>query len=340
MTAPSAHTRVAITSAADVGEARRVASMICQSLGLDATENGRIALVVTEAASNLHKHAAPGELLLRALSDPGAQGLELIAVDRGPGMDVERCMRDGYSTAGSPGSGLGAISRLSTQWEIYSTPSGTVLWARVLRSGARIASPVGLEVGGVSVPVLGETACGDAWAEVRDQSRARVLVADGLGHGPLAAKAATEAVRVFNERTNEPLTALLTTMHPALLPTRGAAVSIAEVALDGSQVGFAGAGNVAGALVNETGSRGMISQNGTVGVEMRRVQQFDYTWPAGNAGLLVMHSDGLNTRWDLHKYPGLLGHRPTTIAAVLYRDFARGRDDTTVVVARKPEANP
>ena len=56
--------------------------------------------------------------------NPGrAARLDVLALDRGPGMsDVDRCLADGYSTAGSPGTGLGAIGRLADQFDIYSSP--------------------------------------------------------------------------------------------------------------------------------------------------------------------------------------------------------------------------
>ena len=47
-----------------------------------------------------------------------------------------------------------------------------------------------------------------------------------------------------------------------------------------------------------------------------------------------MHSDGLTTHWTLERLPGLAARHPSLIAGVLYRDFKRGRDDVTVVVAR------
>jgi hypothetical protein len=63
-----------------------------------------------------------------------------------------------------------------------------------------------------------------------------------------------------------------------------------------------------------------------------KLQQFQYDLLEGD--LLLMHSDGLTSRWKLADYPGLSHRVPALIAAVLYRDFKRGRDDATVLVAR------
>ncbi len=63
---------------------------------------------------------------------------------------------------------------------------------------------------------------------------------------------------------------------------------------------------------------------------MPRLQQFEYARAAGS--MVVMHSDGVSARWDLARREGLLHRHPATVAAVLYRDHARGRDDATVLV--------
>jgi hypothetical protein len=85
-------------------------------------------------------------------------------------------------------------------------------------------------------------------------------------------------------------------------------------------------------LLSPAGSRGLFTHNGTVGAQVRKVQEFEYAWPDG--GLLVMHSDGLQTRWSMDPYPGLMARHPAVVAGVLYRDFQRGRDDATVLVLR------
>ncbi len=104
-----------------VGAARRNATAYAEARGFSKTDAGRVALVVTEAATNLVQHARGGELLLRswATGSP-AYCVEILALDKGPGMrNVTACMRDGFSTGGSRGAGLGAIARLSTTFEAY-----------------------------------------------------------------------------------------------------------------------------------------------------------------------------------------------------------------------------
>ncbi|MCK6548577.1 ATP-binding protein [Myxococcota bacterium] len=331
------HVSLPISEASDIGEARRVAARLTSSLGFDATDAGRVALVVTEAATNIVKHAGKGELLLgRSAGSP--PGIEVLALDRGPGMsDVARCLVDGYSTAGSAGTGLGAITRIAAACDVHSLAGrGTVLLATVLRRNdvARPPPKSGLVVGAVRVAAPGELACGDDWAITERGDRTTLLLADGLGHGPEAARAAEAATRVVRDATTTALSTIFEATHGAITGTRGAAVSAAEISLDLSKLRFAGVGNVAGFVAWASGSRGMVTQNGVLGNgTYRPVRELEYRWTP--ACTLVMHTDGLSTHTNVGDHPGLLTRHPTVVAAVLYRDFRRGRDDATVVVARE-----
>jgi anti-sigma regulatory factor (Ser/Thr protein kinase) len=331
-----------ITEPSQAAEARRVATHIAHRLGLTEAESGQVALVVSEAATNLAKHAREGQMLLRAVEGAAGPGVELLALDKGPGMaDVAQCLRDGYSTAGSPGTGLGAITRLSTLSDFYSVPGeGTALLARVhtkVHTPKSIvqASPTfdpdlrPLEAGVVSLPMPGEEECGDAWVVEQQARRCLVMIADGLGHGPAAAEAAHAIVDVCRRHATRTPAEILEAAHAAARGTRGAAVGVAEIDRTKQVVRFAGVGNIAGVIWTTTGSRSMASHNGIVGHEVRRIQEFTYPWSAD--ALVVLHSDGLQTRWRLDAYPGLTRRHPSLIAGVLYRDFTRGRDDVTIV---------
>jgi anti-sigma regulatory factor (Ser/Thr protein kinase) len=319
-----------------VGEARRAAAALAGRLGFGEAEAGKVALTVTEAAHNLVKHGGGGELLLGPVERGGVPGIEVLALDRGPGMaDLNRCLRDGYSTAGTPGTGLGAILRLSSGFDIHSTcPGGTALWARLWsRPLPPGGAADGLEVGAVCRPHPAERICGDAWAVEQVPGRALFVVADGLGHGPAAAAAARAAVRVFRENLGLAPAEILQVIDPALRSTRGAAVLVAEVNLAGRQVRCAGVGNASGTIWADGASRSLVSHNGTVGHAVHKIQEFTYPFPPG--ALLILHSDGLATSWRLDQYPGLSTRSAALVAGVLYRDFKRGRDDATVVAARE-----
>jgi anti-sigma regulatory factor (Ser/Thr protein kinase) len=326
-----------VTDLSQVGEARRAASTLARRLGFNETECGKVALVATEAASNLVKHAREGFFLAQSIEQDSSVGIELIALDKGPGMaDIRRCLEDGYSTAGTPGTGLGAIARMSYSWDAYSTASnGTALLARHWLGGSRDGKAAILSVAGVGVPMRGESTCGDSWGSVEENGRSLIVVADGLGHGPDAALASREAVRIFRQNTDRSPAIILQELHRGLRSTRGAAIAVAEVIPAAGTVLFAGVGNIAGIVLDGASARAMVSHNGTVGHEARKFQEFSYSFPRN--ATLVMHSDGIVTRWSLDGYPGLLVRDPALVAAVLYRDFQRGRDDATVVVARSAE---
>lgn len=333
---------LSITDASQVGEARRVATAMANALDFNETQRGKVGIVVTEAAGNLIKHATNGgELILRSLVSNGLHGLEILALDKGPGMaNVSQCLEDGFSTVGTLGGGLGAIRRLSTLFDIHSVPqSGTALlarlWAKPLPvetlETPNLASL--LEIGIVCLPKLGEEVSGDAWAVHQSFGRSLILVADGLGHGPAAAEASSAAVRIFEENTHLKPKEIIEAAHAALRSTRGAVVAVAELDLEQQTVCFAGVGNIAGAIVSERERRSMISYNGTVGHQVRKIQEFVYSWSKG--ALLVMHSDGLATQWHIDRYASLAEKHPSLVAGVLYRDFKRSRDDVTVLVAKE-----
>ncbi len=319
---------IPITDESNVGEARRLALSVSKAAGLNASESGGVAIAVTEAASNVLKHARTGEILLRELDS----GVEVLAIDKGPGIaDIPAAMADWRSTAGTAGIGLGAISRLATTFDLYTGSGlGTVLLAVFRAASYRPATQFGVElqIGCVQVPFPGETACGDGWA----MAGTTMLMVDGLGHGHHAEVAARQAIAVFQENSERPVQEVIEAIHRALRNTRGAAVAIAQMDYYRHSVHFCGLGNVSGVIVSDGTRRGMMSHNGTAGHEVRRIVALDYAWP--DSGLLIMHTDGISTKWDLDSYPGLSLRHPALIAAVVYRDFRRRTDDATVLVAR------
>lgn len=322
-----------VDDSSQIGAARRAVAGVARALGFDAERTGRAEIVATELATNLLRHATDGRLLLRSeADDAGSRMLEMLAVDAGPGMsDIERCMRDGYSTGGTAGNGLGAVRRLSDDFDISSAPGvGTVVLAR-LRDAA-VPDRRGMRAAGVCLPMPGETVCGDGWAWRAAGSGGSLLVFDGLGHGMLAADAARAACAAFAGAGDCPPADALLVIHRKLSGTRGGAAAIARIDRERGTLQYAGIGNIGGTIVTADGRRGLPSHNGIAGSMPTRVKAFDYDW--SDDDVLVMHSDGLQSRWSLDALPGVALRDPAVIAAHLYRDFRRGRDDVTVAVAR------
>lgn len=329
-----------VEEASGTGEARRIAMNLAEALQFSETDVGRVALVVTEAGTNIVRHAGRGEILLRPLAFPAPASLEVLALDNGPGMaNVAKALRDGFSTAGSPGLGFGVIARHSTYFEISSVPGkGTALLARI--GGVEPKRPLhpGLDWGVVCVPKRNEEVCGDAWAVAASHVRSTILIVDGLGHGLPAFDAANKALRAFWEHAKEHPESILNALHRALRATRGAVAAVAEVDWGKRELRYAGAGNIAGTLVPAEGkAASLVSHAGTLGQSVPRFQEFTQGWP--DEGLLILHSDGLSSHWTLEPYPGLTRKDPSLIAGVLYRDFASRRDDVVVLVGRERNAN-
>jgi anti-sigma regulatory factor (Ser/Thr protein kinase) len=328
---------IQVEETSKTAEARRTAREMALELGMDEAGAEHVAIVATEACTNLLKHAGGGQILLQTSAEElsGIPILELLAVDQGPGMaNLAACLRDGYSSGSSPGEGLGAIQRMSSQSDFYPLPGrGTAVLARWWSrpNGSKAASSIHL--GAVNVSKPGEEVCGDSWGAAWNDQELAILVADGLGHGLEAHLASLEAVRQLHANPDLPPKPLLQRVHQALRSGRGAAVAIARIDTARGKLTFAGVGNISGRIY--TGSEGrhnLVSLNGTAGHQCDRIQEFSYPWADG--AMLVLHSDGLSTGTTLDSYPGLGARDPALIAGILYRDFSRGRDDATVVVAK------
>ena len=336
-----AHTAFPIDDASRIGEARRFAAGLGATLEWGEVDAGRLALVVTELATNLLRHARGGRLLIAVR--PVQHDVEVIAIDDGPGIaDVSAALRDGFSSgSGSPGLGLGSVRRLASDFDLHSTlatdrsPGGTLCVARVRRKGADAPSADRVRVGAISLSAPGETVCGDGWAVALTGSGASLLLADGLGHGPEAARASSAAADVFLAGPFGDIAATLAEMDNALQTTRGAAVCCLR--LSGDEVRCAGAGNVLVRLVSGVFDKGMATQHGTVGLQIRKTQETVQALPMH--ALAIVHSDGIASRWDPLRIRPLLDRDPTLIAALLLRDHtahAAHSDDATVVVLRRP----
>jgi anti-sigma regulatory factor (Ser/Thr protein kinase) len=301
-----------------------------------------LALAVTEAATNLAKHAREGLMMLRGRAGPGGDAgaggvIELVTLDAGPGIaDVDAALRDGTSTAGTLGIGLGAIRRLADFSDLYAPPGhGTVLTARFL--ARRPAAPPGRpRWAGLVRAIIGEAEAGDSYVAWRDGDAVTALLCDGLGHGPLAAAAARAAVAAAREAPGEPPAALLRRAHERMSRTRGGALAIVRATAGAAS--FAGLGNIAGWIMSGDGRQGMISVPGIAGHQAHRMRQYEYEVPPG--AVVVLHSDGLSSRWSARDLPGLAGRDPLVIAAALLREAGVHRDDASVLAIRPGPSGP
>lgn len=338
-----------------VRDARVAAEHAAALAGLDEQRTATAALVATELATNLLKHAGGGQVLVdvvapRDLSDGRDETrlVQVVAVDHGPGIaDVSAALSDGFTTTRSLGAGLGTCARLADAFDLHSVPGrGTVVAARIGavpdgRAGG--GGPVaGVRAGGVNVPFGGADYSGDAWAWVRSGDRLTLMLADGLGHGPEAARASTAAVEALRAAAHLTPSQALRRLDTALAPTRGAAVAVAQVDTRAAVLRFAGVGNIGARLCEGGVWRHLVSRPGIVGTHRPTTLREDETaW--SDDRVLVLHSDGLPSRWTPTPDTCRTGADPAVTAAVTIRDASSParpvRDDTTVAVltATPPE---
>jgi|HubBroStandDraft_6_1064221.scaffolds.fasta_scaffold11747_3 anti-sigma regulatory factor (Ser/Thr protein kinase) len=320
---------VAVTDGSSVGEVRRTALLLAQRLSFDETRSGEFALLATEVSRNVLVHGGGGEVVLTGIREQDASTARILAMDKGPGIpNMAQAMMDGYSTAGTMGGGMGAMKRIANKLDVFSGREGTIVLLQI----GQISPPEQLQVAGLAVPYPGERVCGDAWTSYRTPERTVSMVVDGLGHGWEASQAAQEAVAIFRKRVESGPGQILSYVHEALKKTRGAVAAIAEIRPREGTLVYAGVGNIAAVVLSRGTSRSLVSHNGTLGVATSKIQEFKSEWPSD--GVLVVHSDGLQSRWDLSPYAGLLARHAAVIGGALLRDFRRQRDDASVLVVK------
>lgn len=332
LTSVPPHTRHPVTFDEDIGAVRRALSRLVAET--PDVKQGDAELVATELATNIVRHApGGGYMLVRPVGD----GVELLAVDRGARGSFQSTTQavSAWSLAATRGlgAGLAIVARLSTSFDCYSATGGTVVLSRLGVNEAFDAGWCGW--GGVNTARAGEAESGDAWtvAAVTTSAVAALLV-DGLGHGPEAAVAAEAAIASFQGRPTTDLETLVYRAHEAMRPTRGGVLGAAIIDSDRGEVSFAGIGNITACVVANGKNQYLPSRDGVLGGQVPVPHAKAVQAPWGSNATLVLASDGIHAHWDLEAYPGLLGHDPAVVAAVVQRDYERGSDDAAVVVVQ------
>ena len=342
----------------EVGAARRAVHRYAAALGFGEQALAELDIVVQEIGTNAVRYAQGGGCLFWTSPLDGPAGVELVYWDRGPGIhDVDRALRDGVSTSGSLGGGLGAVRRLLDEFDLYSTvpgqtsrlnqarrtTHGTAILGRKRAPPARSPEDQGVSGPGAAaspsrrVGVWSrcrkrEDVNGDAYHVARRGGASLYAVVDGLGHGYGARDAARAALDALGAWRGEPPDELLLAAHDALRSTRGAVMGACVIDDARQTFEYAGVGNVDVRVFNSAQPIRPVPNNGTLGVRLSSVRRWRYPWTRG--ATLILASDGVSTSWDVLSYPGLLQRDAQLVAAVLLRGFGRDSDDATVLVAR------
>jgi anti-sigma regulatory factor (Ser/Thr protein kinase) len=303
--------------------------------GLGEKRVAEIDIVVAEIASNILKHGGGGEVLVM-LSEQPTPAIEIIGIDNGPGItDLTRMMQDGVSTTKTLGQGLGAIKRLSDFLQVYSVKGwGTVLVARFFTKPLPALPPKPTaEIRTILVAKPGEKVCGDGYYVSADRTGIRVMLGDGLGHGPEANKAVTEAISSFRFCMLKELSEVIRQINTDVKKTRGLVGTVGLYNYKEQRWRLCGVGNIHTRTWTANVSKTYLPYNGIIGHNMPRTINEQLGEP-GTDQLLILCSDGIKTRWDMNKYPGIFRYDMSVLASAIYKDHARKTDDMSVVIVK------
>ncbi len=297
-----------------------------------------IDIIVSELSSNLVKHANGGELLYRCFNwGERDSTFEIFVIDSGPGIsDPQRMMRDGVSTTGTLGHGLGSVSRLSTFSQVYSIPGwGTIVYSRISTNKDKFIenSTMNLDIRSLCVNKPKELVCGDGFVVKTNKTNTQIFFGDGLGHGANAEAAVKAAARSFMETKEEEPVEILRQMHDAVRRTRGLVATVASYNNKNNEWKLCGVGNILTRMYSGIQYKNYMSYNGTLGLNIPTSMK-DSVIQAEKNQHLTMCSDGIRTRWDLNRYPSIYKYDSKILAACIYKDYSRRTDDASVLIAK------
>lgn len=337
-----AHTSYRFDERSFLSLIKREVAQKANEIGFSPERIGNLDIIISELSSNLLKFGVRGrELLWKVIHQRGQTGIEIIAIDKGPGIiQLNQALQDGYSSSGTAGEGLGAIKRLSNFFDIYSQPDkGTVVLCRCFEKKEQATKIPSFTTGAVSVAKPGEKECGDGYHLTYHPKKNlfRILLVDGLGHGHDAHLAAQAALEQYKKRSTQKPAFALEQIHQAIRNTRGVVGLAISLDIAQQKLTYSGIGNISGKITAWDKPISMLSTNGTLGHNTSRIQEREISWQRGQR--LIMHSDGIHSRSDLSTFPQSEKHDPTILAACIYRDYSRNNDDATVIVSKYPILN-
>ena len=297
---------------------------------------GKIDIVVSEMVSNLNKHATGGEILVKFFHRNNDEGIEIICSDDGPGMqDVNKMVMDGTSTKNTLGQGLGAMKRLSDEFQIYSRKeTGTTILCRLYKGEpvARKKQP-DIEIKSLLIAKPGQLVCGDGFYSDITGQFVRLFLGDGLGHGIEANKAVTAAGEAFLASKSIAPNEIIRVIDLAAKKTRGLVGTVAVFNLLEKKWSICGVGNINSRMIGSNSSKSYMPYNGIIGLNVPKTLN-NQEIPHENGLHLVMCSDGIKTRWDLARHPGIFRYDLTIAANTIIKDFSRNTDDMSVAICR------
>ena len=324
--------RVSMLDEASISVARDAVRALGLGLGLSSETMGRLALVVSELASNQLRHARDGAVAFASIERDGVLGIEVTAADAGDGIqDAGAALDGGVATSTGLGIGLSSVQRLSDEVDFdVRLGLGTCIRARVFGASVRRRREVSI----LGRNCEGERTSGDDATFARTGDALVLALADGLGHGPEARVAGVRAIECVLAAPSAPPAESLRLADLALRDTRGAVMSVVVLDERAGTFSHAGVGNVVTKIALDGRTRSLTGSSFVIGAKASappRVQRDEGTLVARE--LVVLYSDGLRSRLDVEVIREVANRHPLVIAHRLLTSFGRDNDDATVIVA-------
>jgi anti-sigma regulatory factor (Ser/Thr protein kinase) len=332
------HTRFIASDRSYYAIIKKEAHNIAVAAGFDARRIAEMDIVIAEMTSNLYKYANDGELLIGHFNYQQEEYLEIICIDNGPGVsEPGRMLSDGFSTTNTLGHGLGSIKRLSDSFDIYSQKGwGTIVLSRIYKETPKKKDRKATTFNAVVVAKPGETVSGDGSYFKNSENLLKFIIADGLGHGKDANIAVNEAVASFKICPYDSPCDIIRYLHQDVRKTRGLVATIVVIDIEKTTISIAGVGNISAKLIGPVLSKTHLAYNGIIGHNIPNTMN-DQVLSFSEYNQLILCSDGMRSRWDLSKHPGINRCDPSILAAAIYKDFGRQTDDMSAVIIKIPK---
>jgi len=330
----------------DIGHTRRYVVEESKKLGFNSTELGEISIVINELCTNFIKHeAVEGTLIFKTLIETDKIGIEIIAQDKGPGIqDVDEVIKNGVSSKGTMGGGVGAIKRLMDSFEIYSNyssleskhpdlaPIGTMIIIKKWIHNNLKLKENDIKFSILSRPHPGLGVNGDYYYIKKLKDRYIFAVIDGLGHGAEANLASKLVSEIINENTHKAIEDIFISVNNGILATRGAVAGIILIDTDKKEFQYSAVGNIEFRYILNGTTQRLICTNGILGTYYSngiRVHKKIYE----KGTVITMCTDGIMNKWDFTSYLDIDLTNPSVFANSILKDFGKDNDDATILVA-------
>ncbi|MCP5501029.1 MAG: SpoIIE family protein phosphatase [Leptospiraceae bacterium] len=323
---------IKITEEYNVLFARNSIRNYAVSVGFEDSELEKIELVVSELGMNIVKYAKKGILKVSKISFLQYKGIEISALDDGPGFDniIEKVEKKTPALIGeSLGAGLYTIYHLMDEFQVNSQKSNHSMLGTEIIVRKWVDIPSFMKVSAISQPRLGENKNGDIFFIKTLPEYIFFSVIDALGHGDEAALVAKKAYNFLKIFFYLPLPTIIDELHKLLNNTRGAAISICKVIPVHQAIEYIGIGNVDFKVYGSEAKVKAYNYHGTLGMQIESNQHQTFSYNRGST--FIMYSDGIA---EHRLEQAQLRLQTQNLANYIMDTYNKKHDDATILVLR------